>query len=52
LLAYFNLYRYAAEAIKNVDARLQVGGPATSSGQLFFGPPRVPGTVYYRQFME
>src|SRR3954447_3168861 len=35
--AYFNLYRYAAEAIKNVDAGLQVGGPATSGGQFNFG---------------
>lgn len=50
--AYFNLYRYAAEAIKSVDADLQVGGPATSSGQLSFGPPRSPGPQYYREFME
>ncbi len=28
---YFELYRYTAEAIKTVDARLQVGGPATAA---------------------
>ncbi|GAA4623191.1 cellulase family glycosylhydrolase [Actinoallomurus vinaceus] len=50
--AYFKLYRYAAEAIKNVDASLQVGGPATSAGQLSFGPPRSPGVKYYREFMQ
>lgn len=50
--AYFKLYRYAAEAIKNVDADLQVGGPATSAGQLSFGPPRSPGVQYYREFMR
>jgi xylan 1,4-beta-xylosidase len=50
--AYFRLYRYAAEAIKDVDAGLQVGGPATSAGQFSFGAPRAPGPVYYRQFME
>ncbi|MFD1873683.1 GH39 family glycosyl hydrolase [Hymenobacter bucti] len=27
---YFQLYRYAASAIKRVDARYQVGGPATA----------------------
>lgn len=27
---YFNLYRHTAKAIKKVDARLRVGGPATS----------------------
>ncbi|MEP7189610.1 MAG: hypothetical protein ABI901_10515 [Roseiflexaceae bacterium] len=27
---YFKLYRYTAEAIKGVDASLQVGGPATA----------------------
>src|SRR3954468_811734 len=41
--SYFNLYRHAAEAIKDVDASLQVGGPATSAGQFSFGPPRKPG---------
>ncbi|MHB9856895.1 GH39 family glycosyl hydrolase [Streptomyces sp. YIM S03343] len=50
--AYFKLYRYAAEAIKNVDASLQVGGPATSAGQMSFGPPRSPGAKYYREFMQ
>ncbi|MFG2006099.1 hypothetical protein ACGFNU_43805 [Spirillospora sp. NPDC048911] len=50
--AYFKLYRYAAEAIKNVDASLLVGGPATSAGQISFGPPRVPGVQYYREFMQ
>ncbi|HEY8718189.1 GH39 family glycosyl hydrolase [Pengzhenrongella sp.] len=50
--SYFNLYRSAAEAIKNVDASLQVGGPATSAGQFSFGPPRMPGTQYYREFMQ
>ena len=50
--SYFNLYRYAAEAIKNVDASLQVGGPATSAGQFSFGPPRTPGPQYYREFMQ
>ncbi len=28
--AYFKLYRYTAEAIKQVDASLRVGGPATA----------------------
>lgn len=28
---YFQLYRYTAEAIKTVDARLKVGGPATAA---------------------
>jgi xylan 1,4-beta-xylosidase len=28
---YFELYRYTAEAIKGVDASLQVGGPATAA---------------------
>jgi xylan 1,4-beta-xylosidase len=28
---YFKLYRYTAEAIKKVDASLQVGGPATAN---------------------
>jgi xylan 1,4-beta-xylosidase len=50
--AYFMLYRAAAEAIKGVDARLQVGGPATSAGQVSFGPPRSPGVQYYREFMQ
>jgi xylan 1,4-beta-xylosidase len=50
--AYFKLYRYAAEALKDVDPALQVGGPATSAGQLSLGPPRAPGPEYYRQFME
>lgn len=50
--AYFELYRHAAEAIKNVDASLQVGGPATSAGQLSFGAPRSPGVQYYREFMQ
>jgi xylan 1,4-beta-xylosidase len=50
--AYFKLYQYAAEAIKNVDASLQVGGPATSAGQISFGPPRSPGVQYYREFMQ
>lgn len=49
--AYFKLYQAAAEAIKNVDASLQVGGPATSAGQISFGPPRSPGVQYYREFM-
>jgi xylan 1,4-beta-xylosidase len=50
--AYFKLYQYAAEAIKDVDASLQVGGPATSAGQISFGPPRSPGVQYYREFMQ
>jgi len=50
--SYYNLYRYAAEAIKNVDSSLQVGGPATSAGQFSFGPPRKPGPQYYREFMQ
>jgi xylan 1,4-beta-xylosidase len=50
--SYNNLYRAAAEAIKNVDSSLQVGGPATSSGQFSFGPPRIPGPQYYREFMQ
>lgn len=50
--AYFTLYRHAAEAIKSVDADLQVGGPATSAGQINFGPPRSPGVQYYREFMQ
>ena len=28
---YFNLYRYSWEAVKGVDARLRVGGPATAA---------------------
>ena len=28
---YFKLYRYTAQAIKQVDSRLKVGGPATAS---------------------
>lgn len=28
---YFELYRYAVEAVKSVDARLRVGGPATAN---------------------
>ena len=50
--AYFKLYRAAAEAIKGVDASLQVGGPATSAGQLSLGAPRSPGPRYLREFME
>lgn len=50
--SYFNLYRYAAEAIKSVDGSLKVGGPATSAGQFSFGPPRALGTQYYREFMQ
>jgi xylan 1,4-beta-xylosidase len=50
--AYFRLYQYAAGAIKDVDAGLQVGGPATSAGQISFGPPRSPGVQYYREFMQ
>ena len=50
--AYFKLYQHAAEAIKSVDASLQVGGPATSAGQISFGPPRSPGVQYYREFMQ
>ncbi|MFN2517151.1 MAG: glycosyl hydrolase [Pyrinomonadaceae bacterium] len=30
---YFRLYRYTAEAIKNVDASLRVGGPATARSE-------------------
>ena len=30
---YFKLYRYTAEAIKNVDASLPVGGPATAKSE-------------------
>lgn len=30
---YFKLYRYAAEAIKKVDASLRVGGPATAKSE-------------------
>ncbi|MCA1604710.1 MAG: beta-xylosidase, partial [Acidobacteria bacterium] len=30
---YFKLYRHAAEAIKNVDAALRVGGPATAKNE-------------------
>jgi xylan 1,4-beta-xylosidase len=30
---YFKLYRYTAEAIKSVDARLRVGGPATARSE-------------------
>jgi xylan 1,4-beta-xylosidase len=30
---YFKLYRYAAEAIKKVDASLRVGGPATANSE-------------------
>jgi len=41
--SYFNLHRAAAKAIKDVDASLWVGGPATSSGQLSFGAATVSG---------
>jgi xylan 1,4-beta-xylosidase len=30
---YFKLYRYTAEAIKEVDAELRVGGPATAANE-------------------
>ena len=30
---YFKLYRYTADAIKNVDASLKVGGPATAKNE-------------------
>src|SRR5204862_6646203 len=30
---YFNLYRYTVGALKDVDARLRVGGPATAKNQ-------------------
>ncbi len=30
---YFRLYRYTAEALKNVDAALRVGGPATARSE-------------------
>lgn len=30
---YFKLYRYAAEAIKNIDPSLRVGGPATAKSE-------------------
>ena len=50
--AYFKLYRAAAEAVKSVDASLQVGGPATSAGQLSLGAPRSPGPQYLREFMQ
>ena len=30
---YFKLYRYTVEAIKNVDAGLRVGGPATAANE-------------------
>jgi len=30
---YFKLYRVTAEAIKNIDARLKVGGPATAKNE-------------------
>jgi xylan 1,4-beta-xylosidase len=30
---YFKLYRYTAQAIKGVDERLQVGGPATAKNE-------------------
>src|SRR5918999_1133751 len=30
---YFKLYRYTAEAVEQVDARLRVGGPATAANE-------------------
>jgi len=30
---YFNLYRYTVGALKDVDERLRVGGPATAKNQ-------------------
>ena len=30
---YFELYRYTVQAIKGIDARLQVGGPATAANE-------------------
>ena len=38
---YFKLYRYAASAIKSVDARYKVGGPATA------GAAWVPETIAF-----
>lgn len=40
---YFNLYREAAKAIKSVDPRLKVGGPATSN---FIADKRHEGEVF------
>lgn len=40
---YFNLYKEAAKAIKSVDSRLKVGGPATSN---FIADNRHDGEVF------
>jgi xylan 1,4-beta-xylosidase len=34
---YFNLYRYTVGALKDVDERLRVGGPATAKNQWIEG---------------
>lgn len=40
---YFQLYKYASNAIKEVDKRLKVGGPATSN---FVADTRFDGEIY------
>lgn len=40
---YFKLYKASAEAVKSVDKRLKVGGPATSN---FIADTRFDGEVY------
>ncbi len=40
---YFQLYKYAAQAVKSVDETLKVGGPATSN---FVADTRFDGEVY------
>lgn len=40
---YFKLYKASAQAVKSVDARLKVGGPATSN---FIADTRFDGEVY------
>lgn len=40
---YFQLYKNAAKAVKSVDSRLKVGGPATSN---FVADTRFDGEVY------
>ncbi len=43
---YFKLYKASAEAVKSVDKRLKVGGPATSN---FIADKRFEGEVYDKE---
>jgi xylan 1,4-beta-xylosidase len=43
---YFHLYKTSAQAVKSVDSKLKVGGPATSN---FVADTRYDGDVYDKQ---